>query len=1778
MAKKTSASTVIKLHGQKQALPPPEQPSFNEYFTLDETYQLSATRAPGDEQLVTLTPEDYVQLTFSDTSTWFGNTETLAEIFPEINLQSRSGEPATLPVVISSDDTTRSIASQVVLKFFQKYTKKAINSGLIKIAETYQKRSLENRSGLYSVNIEFNLLPYANIDTAKPILLLLHGTASSTKGSFAELGSGIIWKELIHIYGTNILAFEHETLTRSPLQNVSELMKQLPANSTIDILSHSRGGLVGDILMRFTEDADGFMNESMTLLEEAERKDDLQYIKALQKTAASKSVKINRFVRVACPAKGTSLLGKRVDIFLNVLINLIHVSSPVLMPLAEGLKAIISQALESKADVAVLPGLEAMNPESVFLKCLNTVSSYENELPRGFDNLLFVISGNSKFSISLNGLKVLLTKFFFKWEQNDLVVDTASMYQGARRKTAVQYFLDDGSNVNHFNYFTNKKTQDAILLALTATTDRITAFKEMEIENYAALSRGVFGLDGGKLGIVKATGKKPVVLLLPGIMGSFLERKNKPLWINYLAFAFGGLTNLKIENTDIVATGIIKTAYKDLVAYLSASYDVEVFPFDWRRPISESGTALNQRLLELQKLQQPISLVGHSMGGLIIRDMAIGHPETWAWLNAQPGFRAVLLGTPWMGSYRIPHVLSGKDSIIKQLDTIDFAHSKGGLINMFAKFPGLLGLLPLSNSDIDFSNKKEWEVFAGATGLKWSIPEDQLLSEFAGFRKKINNNLAQLNHEKIIYVAGKDDQTISGYSYENGQLQFKATAEGDQSVTWATGIPSGINRQTSLYYTNATHGGLTTQKYLFRGIKDLLDKGTTEAAEFSRKPLPIQPTRGGVAKEVYNFEINERAIESNLLGLGSDAFVEKTNTPILKVSVSKGDMIYASYPVMLGHFANDGIYGAETIANKYLNNILSLKHSLGIYPGNIGTHTFFKDNNSLFKGCIVAGLGQAEFLNSYQLAKTVESAVADYLLTFSRNNFRKTSTKNKIGLSSLIIGAGYGGMAIESSCRAIMQGIINANDKVQKLTGNEDLYVDELEFVELFEDKAITCFYSLTNFINGNSDGMNIFWKERKIKNLFGARIRLLVDNNVTWWQRLSVVANNDLQQDKNKTDKMLSYYSSTNNAREEKKELHHNLPLIEALLDDISIKKSWSFDKARAIFELLIPTDFKENIRRNSPILWVLDKFTASFPWELLQTGSAAEKPLCVTAGMIRQLATSDYKVSNPVKTNNALVIGDPDLNGFTKAGQLPGAAKEALTVNDQLKAAKELMIEGPLINASSDEILTALFKQDYKILHIAGHGFFDEKTPATSGVLIGKMKGSDEPMFLTPHHINQLPSTPEFVFINCCFLGRINPYAEEYAANRFKLAANIGTQLIENGVKAVIVAGWEVDDSAALAFAEVFYSKMLAGYNFGEAVLAARQHVYHKFSYTNTWGAFQCYGQQHYSFDLERGNDRYERTYHIAQEAENDLDNLLSKTEVAFYNSDDLLNELQSISEAIDKANFTHVEMRQKEAQAYMELNDYETSTKLYDKLFQNENARFDVTALENYQNMAVNKEVGRYLRDASDAISIIEKIDSSIDNLYYLLQIWETGQRLALLGSAFKRKGFVLSSDTKNEKDKVAALEAAAHYYRLAFEKTGTTYTYSNWIIQEAFIVKKKQQKWGQEVTRYTSRYKLPTLAQVEKQLAKMEKNNDGDSYEQVYWDMTETIDVALCRYILKPSEKNFQELAKKLKHIWALAGSKNKQQKQVINLRILAHYAGFAGLGSIEKKLGAFVKDL
>ncbi|MCF1457632.1 MAG: CHAT domain-containing protein, partial [Shewanella sp.] len=75
----------------------------------------------------------------------------------------------------------------------------------------------------------------------------------------------------------------------------------------------------------------------------------------------------------------------------------------------------------------------------------------------------------------------------------------------------------------------------------------------------------------------------------------------------------------------------------------------------------------------------------------------------------------------------------------------------------------------------------------------------------------------------------------------------------------------------------------------------------------------------------------------------------------------------------------------------------------------------------------------------------------------------------------------------------------------------------------------------------------------------------------------------------------------------------------------------------------------------------------------------------------------------------------------------------------------------------------------------------------------------------------------------------------------------------LISQGVRAVIAAGWEVDDNAAVTFAKTFYQSFLTGSSFGDAVKMARLETYNDRPGSNTWGAYQCYGDPGFTLAMD-------------------------------------------------------------------------------------------------------------------------------------------------------------------------------------------------------------------------------------------------------------------------------------------------------------------------------------
>jgi hypothetical protein len=1752
--------TQIVIKGERQVIIPAKSPG--DSIELKESFLImGAARGVTQSHTLNLRDNNLVELVFEDNTTWFCNADTLEEVFPEATVQKRTaGGAFEIPAVLQSIDSERGIVGNILLKALNIFTKKAVGKEVRKLAEDLEKKQLENYSGLYRLDDHFGLHDFSNESTDKPFLLFLHGTSSSTKGSFSELSGSEAWNYIQQTYGNNVLAFQHETLTKSPLQNALELVEKLPKNITLHIISHSRGGLVGDILSRFcnsNENNRGFNSDEISYLKKSNRTEDISQINSLKKELQSRKITISKFIRVACPAGGTILASKRLDNFLNISFNLIGFGAGLAAtPACLAFRSLIAAAIDAKNDATLLPGLEAMNPESPFIKVLNSPAT---DIVIG--DPLAIISGNCKTKINLKALLIIASKLFYH-QDNDLVVNTSSMYQGTKRTGTVQFFFDETTGVDHFHYFKNKETSDAIRSALKAAGgEAIPGFSSLRKGSVAEGERNaILKLDGGQVFKNIVTGTKPILVLLPGIMGSNLTRGGKLVWINYLRFLAGELTTLDIKTNGIIASSLIRTSYKKIVDYFSETYDVVTFPFDWRLQLNESAAEFNNAITKLLNKKQPIKIVGHSMGGVLVRDFIINYPGTWKTLNQSSGFRLLFLGAPLGGSFRIPYVLFGKDAIIDKLSKIDILHTKKDLLKVFAKMPGILSLLPLTiDTDNDFSSlTATWKKMSEPLG-DWPLPQANDLKEFQNYRDAILKGFESIDYSNTIYIAGKDKATPCGYRVDDTtagkELVFLSTAEGDQSVTWESGIPKKLIENNSVYYVNVSHGGLANEPEIFKGIAEILSGGATSLLSKTR------PSVRGIEKlfrtpEPEVFDISSEGVEKTILGLEDPAKEKITGETPIRVYISNGDLHYASYPVLAGHFLGDGILYAEKAIDRYLKKALSERNKFSIYPGEIGSSEIFISTEKDFTGAVIVGLGPIGMLTAYELSRTTEQGILKYLLDVNIN-------AGQIGISSLIVGCGFGGLSVESSVTAIIQGVQNANEKIKKLHPENAITIKYIEFIELYEDTALNCLYALNKIEKKDDRSLNIVIDPKRIRVLLGSKRRLLGDTSEKWWKRLTVKQVNEPKSPEGIN--CLLFDVSTGGAREEQRKLYSSTPIVSQLIEDLSTNNNWSPSLARTIFELLIPNDFKEQLKKQSNTSWILDKFTAAYPWELLEDTNAGAEPLCVSAGMIRQLITQDFRLKiNAVTELNALVMGDPDLQG-SNIPQLPGAEKEARLVADMLAdPGRDSKYEvTPSFNDPAPVIIEKLFKSDYKIIHLAGHGFFNQDAPENSGMVIG------DKIYLSTREIAQMSRVPELVFVNCCFLGKTDGVAEAYYRGRYQLAANIGTQLIEIGVKAVVVAGWAVDDGAAFDFARIFYKYMFDGISFGDAVKEARKYIYNNYRQTNTWGAYQCYGDPFYTFRGEQKSSDTDQPYVMEQEAEIDLYNLRNELDTGGYTHQEYLEWLSAISQKVDRAGLRNAPITELEAFIYAESGEYDLAISKFESLFVMEKASFSIAALERYCNIRAKKYMLEYVQSGKNQRAVFTKINKVIKDLENLITISPTAERYTLLASAYKRKGFLSST----RQQKIESIAEAAFYYMRSDSVRGNLYkeySVTNWYEMETILVLSGKRKWGQAIKTAGGSYKLPMIEDMISHLATMEialVNLQNNSVENMdYWNMIGIANIKLCQSVISLSDtKNkiaWEDILNAYRQVWVKAGARGKKIAEIEHLQLLSDELAFS----------------
>lgn len=1024
----------------------------------------------------------------------------------------------------------------------------------------------------------------------QPALVFIHGTGSSTLGGFKDMRSGPDWEALTRIFEDRIFGFEHRTFSLSPIDNALALAEVLPPGANLCLVTHSRGGLVGDLMCLggYTPDAQGLVDDfrrqprpdeaqaetadtsgGLRTLREQVAGQEQAKLRQLYALLAERKFVIRRYVRVAAPAAGTALLSDNLEVFLSGLLDLASkafswgagaaagaatgglAAAAVETAVSQGLgflSRVVLEIARQRLQPQFVPGIEAMLPES-------PLGSFLARAGRRSDVAMAVIAGDIEGGGMVKRIGVMFTDWmFFDRADNDLVVDTSSMYAGLAREGAHALF-DQGPEVSHFHYFKNPRTRGALRSWLVEPDPlRLPEWTPMasllEVQAAAARSDAPPPPDN----------TRPVVIYLPGIMGSNLEvgrsDPDRPgsgdrVWLDFLDLAGGGLKKIAFDQPKVAPDDVVALAYGRLATYLEKNHRVIRYAYDWRQSNLQHGLELAKVLEQALKdhPDQPVRILAHSMGGLVSRAMIQARPDLWEEVVKREGGRLVFLGTPHHGSHLMVETLLGKSDTMRMLARLDLAHGLQAVLDIVAGYPGALQLLPQPGFEDEGGPPEEprnwqdagvWPGLAEINNDFWfgkklggKPRQDDLqlaTAQWAALDGGKPGDAAPIPHpERIAYVYGQAENTPCGMAIQkDGQgrptaVAMLGTPRGDGSVSWASGRLSWLPED-RYWLLPAGHSGMVNTPDYFPDIDELLATG--RSSRLGR--VPVSRGAGEAPPKRYNAAPmpgypSEQELVAAAVGGRARAPRPKAIKTSMAVSVRAADLRTLQVPVLCGHYLEDPIAGAERVIDQSLvDGALSQRVRLGVHAGPRGSASVVlmprKQEEVLRgtgKGALVVGLGQFGELSANDITDTVRAGVLRLLLHAADRQTEQPGASREpaaLRLASVLIG--YNStthISVDESVAAITLGVLEANQQFGQGTpaGRPGARVACLEFVELYQDVALTAaraVAALGSTLERQAKALGTSLEAaRELIYGEGVRQRLSVSPGAHYWPRLIV-------------------------------------------------------------------------------------------------------------------------------------------------------------------------------------------------------------------------------------------------------------------------------------------------------------------------------------------------------------------------------------------------------------------------------------------------------------------------------------------------------------------------------------------------------------------------------------------------------------------------------------------------------------------------------------------------
>ncbi|HVE90004.1 MAG TPA: CHAT domain-containing protein [Burkholderiaceae bacterium] len=985
------------------------------------------------------------------------------------------------------------------------------------------------------------------------------------------------------------------------------------------------------------------------------------------------------------------------------------------------------------------------------------------------------------------------------------------------------------------------------------------------------------------------------VVFLPGITGSNLDvidagGDKDHIWINLWRIIRGRLNELRLASSGnaeadgrlrVLASGVNKTFYARAVMTLRARWNVEPLAYDWRRDIDQASDLLAD-FIRARFADRPCHLVVHSLGGLVARNFIRRHPQVWEGMKDSDlvaGGRLIMLGTPNYGSFAIPPVLTGSDETIEMLARVDLVHSLNELLEISNTFVGSYMLLPapvkLKPHLHAIYQKDTWGAAPGVSQLHLNRT----------FQFHVDLEQSAIDPARMVYVAGCKRVTPTGMSIvAPGEFEYELTSDGDGRVAHELGLLPGV----PTYYVDEAHGDLARNEMVLSAVDELLQTGETDVLGTSvlrgaqRVARSMRAYRSAADKRmleelgrIANRNVTsesqlsddekrfaEEAIIKAALGSSTRSMPKppaehvastrpKKAAPSklaqLQVAVRFGDVAEIAVPVVVvGHYRGVLPTNAIGAIDKKLDGWITRAVRQGMIAGTLGETFYVPTAGRLAaQSVVVAGMGEFGRFGASDL-RLVMSNVA-----------QGASALGYSTIATVLVGAGNGNLNRETALREILEGLGNGLGQLS----SGDKAPPPLQVIII--ERSAARFFELTERLielsaTQSLSSAQITIKKASPQEVKRARASERRDRKPALKSAASGTRTDEVRitvECKQDDEGVYRFSALSQQAvvpvREVKVNQHFASKAARALREASTREEQEKY--GRLLHDYLLPHDFADVLDRDQPLRLIVDRATAAFPWEMAcfpsRSGAAPLRWLGTDLQLSRQFRTLLSQapgLSPPVNNQlSVLVIADP---APERDLQLQGARIEGRRVADILKSANgrdfgggKLKIEVVERIGAGEcdpiEILALLLTGDFDIVHYAGHGDYNAKSPEASGWIFGA------DTVLTAQDIFRARAVPRLVFANACFSGVLHA-GEAFAADELSRGlATIAQAFFERGVPNYTGTGWPVDDAQALTIAAMFYQALLERASIGSALNVARRAVFDE-RIESTWGAYQHYG----------------------------------------------------------------------------------------------------------------------------------------------------------------------------------------------------------------------------------------------------------------------------------------------------------------------------------------------